>query len=251
MEVSPKIREMIIERASTADIKRQAIEEGARGGPYAYVVTLDDQNDASEAVELLEILRRGGVELQRASAAFDAGGRRYEAGSYVIPASQAFRAYLVDLLEKQDYPDRRLYPGGPPNPPYDISGWTLPMQMGVVVDRIDAPFDASLTSIDGKEIDPGRGGVAGEGEVLLLSPGENAGMRLVARLLAGESGGRARVSRTTTSFASSAFRQPSNSSRWPRPGGGARARRGRAPALDAGTSATPHRALQELGRQHG
>jgi hypothetical protein len=179
---------------------RQAIEEGARGGPYAYIVSLNDQNDASEAVELLEILRRGGVELHRASAAFDAGGSRYEAGSYVIPASQAFRAYLVDLLEKQEYPDRRLYPGGPPNPPYDISGWTLPMQMGVSVDRIEAPFNASLTSIDGKEIDPGHGGVAGEGEALLLSPGENAGMRLVARLLNGAAGGRARVTRATTSF---------------------------------------------------
>ena len=179
---------------------KQAIDAGAEGGPFAYVLSLDDQNDASEAVELLEILRRGGVELHRASAAFEADGRRYDAGTYVIPASQAFRAYLVDLLEKQEYPDRRLYPGGPPNPPYDISGWTLPMQMGVAVDRIEEPFTASLSRIEEKEIDPGRGGVTGEGETLLLAPGENAGMRLVARLLDGTAGGRARVDRATTSF---------------------------------------------------
>jgi hypothetical protein len=179
---------------------RQAIETGAEGGPYAYLLSLDDQNDAGEAVELLEILRRGGVELHRAGAAFEADGRRYEAGTYVISASQAFRAYLMDLLEKQEYPDRRLYPGGPPNPPYDISGWTLPMQMGVVVDRIEEPFTAALDRIEGTEIDPGRGGVTGTGETLLLAPGENAGMRLVARLLNGTAGGRARVSRATTSF---------------------------------------------------
>ena len=181
-------------------LARQAIEAGAEGGPFAYAVSLDEQNDASEAVELLEILRRGGVELRRADAAFEADGRRYAAGTYVIPASQAFRAYVMDLLEAQEYPDRRLYPGGPPAPPYDISGWTLPMQMGVVVDRIEGPFTASLSPAEGTEIDPGRGGVVGEGDALLLAPGDNAGFRLVNRLLAGEAGGRVRVRRAMMPF---------------------------------------------------
>jgi hypothetical protein len=179
---------------------RQAIETGAEGGPYAYTVSLDEQNDASEAVELLEILRRGGVEVHRADAAFEADGRQHGAGTYVILASQSFRAYVMDLMEPQEYPDRRLYPGGPPAPPYDISGWTLPMQMGITVHRIEEPFMASLSPVEGIEIDPGRGGLVGEGDVALLAPGDNAGLRLVNRLLAGDGGGGVRVSRATTSF---------------------------------------------------
>ncbi len=179
---------------------RQAIEEGAGGGPYAYAISLDEQNDASEAVELLEILRRGGVEVHRADAAFEADDRRYGPGTYVIPASQAFRAYVMDLLEPQEYPDRRLYPGGPPTPPYDISGWTLPMQMGVFVDRIEGPFTVSLGPVEEKEIDPGRGGVLGQGDILLLAPGDNAGLRLVNRLLAADAGRGARVGRSTAPF---------------------------------------------------
>ncbi|MDZ7690657.1 MAG: hypothetical protein U5K69_05895 [Balneolaceae bacterium] len=49
----------------------------------------------------------------------------------------------MDLLEKQDYPTRLEYPGGPPDTPYDLAGWTLPMQTGITVDRIDTSFNAS------------------------------------------------------------------------------------------------------------
>jgi hypothetical protein len=42
--------------------------------------------------------------------------------------------------------------------------------------------------------------LVGEGDVLLLTPGDNAGLRLVSRLLAGEAGGGARVGRSTTPF---------------------------------------------------
>ena len=79
----------------------------------------------------MDALRTGGVEVQRATAAFEAGERRIAAGAVVVPMAQPFRAYAKDLLEVQRYPERREGAGGQPQPPYDITGWTLPAQMGV------------------------------------------------------------------------------------------------------------------------
>lgn len=121
------------------------IRAGRAGGPYAYLVDVDSQRDPGEAVELLNVLRRGGVEVHRAAAPFVADGRRYPAGTWVALASQAFRAHLMDLLEPHAHPNRELYPGGPPEPPYGgLAGWTISMAMGIHVDRIDDPFEVRL-----------------------------------------------------------------------------------------------------------
>ena len=55
---------------------------------------------------------------------------RMPAGSYLIFLAQPYRANIKTLFEKQIYPDRRTA-GGEAERPYDVAGWTLPMQMGV------------------------------------------------------------------------------------------------------------------------
>ena len=105
---------------------RRQTEKGIRaeGGPFAYVIDLDAQHDAGAAVELLRIFRVAGVEIRQADASFSAGGTEYPAGTYIIPP-QAFRPFVVDLMEAKVFPDRRQYPGGPPEPPYDMTGYEL------------------------------------------------------------------------------------------------------------------------------
>lgn len=125
---------------------RDGIEANVLEDTYAYVIPAE-QHDPGEALNLVNILRQGGVEMHTAKKAFTAGGKSYEAGSYIAYGAQAFRPYLVDLMEKQEYPDQFLYPGGPPTPPYDLAGWTLPMQMGVTVDKINDKFTASADPI--------------------------------------------------------------------------------------------------------
>ncbi|MEJ2184557.1 MAG: M14 family zinc carboxypeptidase [Gemmatimonadota bacterium] len=167
---------------------RDALKAGEAGGPFAYVIRADQRNER-EAVELVNTLRRNGLEVQHATRSFRAGGKEYAAGAYVVPAAQPFRADVVDLMDKQVYPDMRQYPGGPPDPPYDMTGWTLPIQMDVAVDRIDEPFRARglQTVQDTASVAAGTvKGNAGYGWV--LSHASNASAIAVNRLLeAGES----------------------------------------------------------------
>lgn len=119
------------------------IESGRKGGPFAYVVPVN-QFDSWSAVEMLRRLQGAGIEVHRSRQAFNVGGKEYPAGTYVLPAAQAFRAYLVDLMEPQKYPVIRQGTSGPIRRPYDVAGWTLPMQMGVRVDRVEKSLDVPL-----------------------------------------------------------------------------------------------------------
>ena len=53
------------------------------------------------------------------------------------------------MFEPQDHPNDFQYPGGPPIPPYDITGWTLALQMGVQFDRLLDDFSGPFAKIDG------------------------------------------------------------------------------------------------------
>ena len=117
----------------------------ARQRPYAFVVP-KDQADPAAAQKLLETLRFGMVDIERARSPFDAGGKRYPAGTYVIRMMQPYSGFAKTLLERQDYPDRREYPDGPPRRPYDVTAQTLPLLMGVETAAIDAGFNAALDS---------------------------------------------------------------------------------------------------------
>jgi hypothetical protein len=122
---------------------RDQVALGKQGDPFAYVIPAGEnaQHDWPTAVKLAEILHMGDVEMSLASTAFTANGKQYPAGSYIIPMAQPNRGYAKDLLEPQHHPNRTNGPGGPPKRPYDMTGWTLPFQMGVRVDAIAHPFD--------------------------------------------------------------------------------------------------------------
>jgi hypothetical protein len=163
---------------------RRAVERGRAGGPFAFVIPRT-QHDPHAAAKLENLLIDGAVELHRANASFTAGGETWPAGTDVILMAQPYRAYAKTLLERQDYPVRRLAPGVAAERPYDVAGWTLPYQMGVDVITIDKPFELPpLTRVERATIEPLQ--VTGDtrpGHYVIEARG-NGGSLAVNRLLA-------------------------------------------------------------------
>ncbi|GIF68448.1 peptidase [Asanoa ishikariensis] len=133
----------------------QMARDGARdGGNTTYVIPAD-QADFPTATKLVDKLRWNNIQVERAVQSFTVGSRTYPAGSYVVREAQPYRAAVLDLLNAQVYPDRRLYPGGPLEPPYDITGYTLSFQMGVTVDKLDQAVRARTASVDWPKVPEG------------------------------------------------------------------------------------------------
>jgi hypothetical protein len=122
------------------EINRNNVE---RPTPYAFVVPVS-QRDPGAARKMLETLAFGETEIQRAPDNFTADGKSFAAGTYVVSMHQPFSGWAKTLLEKQDYPDLREFPGGPPKRPYDVTAQTLPMLMGVDVVTVKDSFRATL-----------------------------------------------------------------------------------------------------------
>ena len=71
----------------------------------------------------------------------------YAAGSFIIPGAQRGRPALIDLLEPRSPVIKYEYRDGPVQRRYDSTAYTMSMQMGVDVARVDTQFDVTTTTI--------------------------------------------------------------------------------------------------------
>jgi Zinc carboxypeptidase len=142
-------------QSNLATMAADAVKKGETEPPYGWVVS-GDQRDPGSAFKMLKILHDSGIEMRRAAESFQADGASFPAGSYLLPAAQPYRAHLKDLMERQVYPTR-LAAGGKAEPPYDVAGWTLPLQMGVSVVELGRPITAKSEQVDA--VVPPRGSI--------------------------------------------------------------------------------------------
>lgn len=103
----------------------------ARTEPWGFVIAAN-QRDPGATRKLVETLRFGQVEVRRGAD-----------GSAIIPMQQPYSGWAKAMLERQQYPEDRLYPGGPPKRPYDVTAHTLPLLMGVDVKAVSQPVSYS------------------------------------------------------------------------------------------------------------
>jgi len=145
LNLSSKNRELFLNNFYKVSAKQ--LEAGKKEPPFAFIVPRV-QDDPATAWKMLEILKNGGVEVHEAKAVFVADNITYPAGTRVILMSQPYRAHAKDMLEKQTYPDLRSSPDSPPDRPYDVAGWTLPLIMGVKTVQVVNPFAAELSLLE-------------------------------------------------------------------------------------------------------
>jgi hypothetical protein len=185
---------------------RNAIAKYKNNPPYAYVIP-QSQRDPAAAAEMLKRLAFNGVRVDELSRDVSIDGVSYPKGTWVIPMDQEFAELVRQLFEPQKYPDLRDYPDGPPDQPYDASGWTLPYQMGVRTIEARSPLSmdarAALKTPEGKAIDwhaaadapfatnaivagiaapPAR--ISGAGTEVAVDPAQNDAFRAINRALA-------------------------------------------------------------------
>jgi len=168
-------------QANYLKLGRDAIRRGGEEPPFAWVVPID-QRDPGTAAKMVGILHDSGLQVRRARSPFTADGVTYAAGSWLLPADQPYRAHLKDLMERQQYPNR-LATNGAAEPPYDVAGWTLPLQMGVTAVALGTPYGGDFDTLD--RIEPPRGVLNGseKPEFYTISNRANDDFRVVNALL--------------------------------------------------------------------
>jgi hypothetical protein len=181
LDTSAKYRETLLYNRYQA--ARDNIERFRKEPPFAYVIPRE-QRDLPTAATLVEKLLINGIEVHQAVQPFMANSREYK-NAWVILMDQPFSPLVKELFETQQYPDLRQFPNGPPIRPYDVAGWTLPMQMGVETAVISEPMSdsqrAALKRIDRATLPEST--VEGTGSVFVLSHQANNSFTAVNEIL--------------------------------------------------------------------
>ena len=112
------------------ELCRREVTLGQQQPPYHYFIPLH-QHDPGTLSDLINLLMEHGIRIYHLEQPITVANRTYAAGTLVIPLAQPFRAFIKEMLEKQEYPERRYTPDGAIIKPYDITSWSLPLHFGV------------------------------------------------------------------------------------------------------------------------
>lgn len=157
LNLSSKYREQMTYNKYRA--ARDTIEKFEKEPPFAYEIPRA-QHDATTAALLMERLMLHGIEVHQS----------VKPDAWVIQMNQPFAGMVKELFEPQTYPTLSQRP-------YDVTGWTLPYQMGVEVHAVTTPLTKaardSLRPI--KEV---------SGLAAPFNHGANASFRAVNQILA-------------------------------------------------------------------
>ena len=131
------------------ELCRDEVNKGKTLSP-AYFVIPAEQTDKGELADLISLLNEHGISIFKTKEKLQNGNKIIEKGDYIVPLAQPFRAFIKEVLEKQNFPERHYMPGGELIQPYDITSWSLPMHRGISSYQIEntvAELDALLDKV--------------------------------------------------------------------------------------------------------
>lgn len=139
---------------------KRAVAKGKNGPVYAWHIPANQRRKADTADAVNELLRQG-LEIQRATSGFTAGGQTVAAGDYIVRGDQPFRTLADMYFSVQNYP--------PQNPrPYDDTGWTFQYMRDVAITEMKdaAVLSQAMTPVTGPVT--AAGGIQGAGATLVV-----------------------------------------------------------------------------------
>jgi hypothetical protein len=153
-----KNREMFVENYWLKN--KRAVDKGKNQAPYAWVIPAAQRRKA-DAADMVNALRRQGLEFHRANAAFKAGNVNVAAGDYIVRADQPYRTMADMYFSLQNY--------APSNPrPYDDTGWTMQYMRNVKLTAVDdkSVLEQAMTAVAADVKAPG--GIEGTGAFIVV-----------------------------------------------------------------------------------
>jgi hypothetical protein len=130
----------------------EQVEKGKSEAPFYYILPAE-QHDRGELVNLVNLMKEHGIEVYTLKGECVLDGRLYARGDVVIPLAQPFRAFIKEVMETQEYPERHYTPGGELIEPYDITSWSLPLHRSITAREIDTrseKLEGMLSPIQGR-----------------------------------------------------------------------------------------------------
>jgi hypothetical protein len=160
---------------------KRSILKAHTEGPAAYVFPATDPRTGTQA-ELLRVLQKQHVEIQRATSAFTVNvahkSHEFPAGSYIVRMDQPYSRIADALLDYQYWS-----PNDPQKTPYDDTGWTFPELFGVETTRITDPAVLSVATSRVTDTIRAPGGLVGSGDTFAINAnGDDALVTLRYRL---------------------------------------------------------------------
>ena len=140
---------------------KRSIEEGRTGTVNAWIIPASQYRKA-DAADAVNELRRQGLEIHTATAAFKAGAVNVAPGDYVIRGDQPYRTMAEMYFAVQNF--------APANPrPYDDTGWTFQFMRNVKLRAVSDPsiFTQPMTPLTADAVAPG--GIEGTGDTIIVA----------------------------------------------------------------------------------
>ncbi|MBC7126550.1 MAG: hypothetical protein H5T24_13020, partial [Bacteroidales bacterium] len=145
LQTASKYKERILRFRN--DICKKQVSLGKTIAPYHYILPANQQ-DPSELVSLVNLLKEHGVNVYRLKQNITIQNQNFLSGDIVVPLAQPFRMFIKEVMEPQEFPERRLEEGGKVLEPYDITSWSLPLHKGLTC------FTINNNAIDNSIIEP-------------------------------------------------------------------------------------------------